>query len=106
MEGNNIANELYGNDVPLNPQESSILEERENNLHNAFVAHLNINSIRNKFEELKLLNDSLKAWILIKTKIDCSYPDDQFRLQGDNMYHRDRTKGGGGLIAYFCKFIP
>ena len=22
------------------------------------------------------------------------------------MYHRDRTKGGGGLIAYFCKFIP
>lgn len=106
MEGNNIANELYGNDVPLNPQESSILEERENNLHNAFVAHLNINSIRNKFEELKLLNDSLKAWILINTKINCSYPDDQFRLQGDIMYHRDRTKGGGGLIAYFCKFIP
>ena len=41
-----------------------------------------------------------------QNQIDCSYPEDQFRLQGDNMYHRDRTKEGGGLIAYFCKFIP
>lgn len=49
-----------------------------------FVAHLNINNIQNKFEELKLLNDELKAHILIasETKIDCSYPDDQFSLQG------------------------
>ena len=29
MEGNDIESELYGNDVPLNPQESSIVEERK-----------------------------------------------------------------------------
>lgn len=57
--------ELYGNEVLPNPQESSIVEERKNNSHSAFVAHLNINSIQNKSEELKLLNDSLKTQIFI-----------------------------------------
>lgn len=84
------------------------MEERKHNSHNAFVAHFNIDSTQNKFEELKLLNDSLKAQILIlsENKIDRSYPDDQFRLQGYNMYIRDRCKGGGGVIAYFPTFIP
>lgn len=75
----------------------------KNILHNAFVAHLNINSIQNKFEKLKLLNDPLKAQILIvsKTKINHSYPDNQFRLKGYSMYHRDRTKGGGEAHCLF-----
>ena len=47
MEGNDIEDELYGNDVRLNPQESSIIEERKNNSHNAFVARLNISSAQN-----------------------------------------------------------
>lgn len=108
MEGNDIENELHENDVPLNHQENSIVEERKHNSHNAFVAHFNIDSTQNKFEELKLLNDSLRAQILIlsENKIDRSYPDDQFRLQGYNMYIRDRCKGGGGPIAYFSTFIP
>ena len=40
---------------------SSIVEERKNNSNGVIVAHLNINRIQNKFEEPKLLNDSLKA---------------------------------------------
>ena len=45
-----------------------------------------------------LLNDKLKAHILIvsETKIDGSYPDDQFSLQGYRLYRKDRAKGGGG----------
>ena len=69
---------------------------------------MNINSIQNKFEELKLLNDELKALVLIasETKIDCLYPDDQFSLQGYQLYRKDRVKGGDGLIAYFSTNIP
>lgn len=37
-----------------NSQVSSIVEERKNNSNGAIVAHLNINSIQNKFEQLKL----------------------------------------------------
>ena len=90
-----------------NSQVSSILEERKNNPSGAFVAHLNINSIQNKFKELKLLNDKLKAHIFIvsETKIDRSYPDDQFSLQGYRLYRKDRAKGGGRLIAYFSTAI-
>ena len=36
-----------------------------------------------------------------KTKINRSYPDDQFRLKGYSMYHRDRTKGGGEAHCLF-----
>lgn len=52
---------VYANKDLPNSQASSILEERKNNSKNAFVAHLNIKGIKNKFEELKLLNDELKA---------------------------------------------
>ena len=42
----------------LDPQGSScsILEERKKDSSGAFIAHLNINSLQNRFEELKLLN--------------------------------------------------
>ena len=55
----------YANEDLPNSQVSSILEERRNNSSGALVAHLNINSIQNKFEELKLLNNELKAHIFI-----------------------------------------
>ena len=65
------------------------------------MIHLNINSIQNKFDELKLLNRGLKSQVIIlsETKIDSSYKSDQFRLQGYQMYRKDRKKGGGGLFA-------
>lgn len=70
--------------------------------------HLNINSTQNKFEELKKLKDALKAHILVvtETKIDSSYPNNQFNLNGYHMYRKDRVKGGRGLIVYFSAIIP
>ena len=69
--------------------------------------HLNINSIQNKFEDLTILNRSLKAQILVisQTKIDRSYPDSQFKLQGYNMFRKDGAKGGGGLRVYISTTI-
>lgn len=51
------------------------------------MIHLNINSIQNKFDELKLLNRGLKSQIIIlsEMKIDSSYKSDQFRPQGYQM---------------------
>lgn len=50
--------------------------------------HLNINSIQNKSEELQKMNDALKAHILVisETKIDSSYANSQFNLNGYHMY--------------------
>ena len=99
----------YANEEHLDTQGSqSILAERKNNSSSAFIMHLNINSIQNKFEELKQLNDCLKAHVIVlsETKIDSSYPSSQFSLSGYNMFRKDRKKGGGGLIAYFSASIP
>ena len=48
------------------------------------LIHRNNNSLQNKFEELKFINEKIKASIIVltgETKIDSSYPDSQFRMQ-------------------------
>ena len=72
-----------------------IIEERKTNSSAALLFHLNINSIQNKFEELKILNNSIRAHILVpsETKVDSSYPNSQFNLPGYHMYRKDRKKG-------------
>ena len=44
--------------------------------------------------------------MISETKIDRSYPDSQFKLQGYNMFHKDRAKGEGGLLVYTSTTIP
>ena len=70
--------------------------------------HLNMSSLQNKFDELKLLNDKMKSQIIFlsEKKIDISYPNSQFTLTGYNMYRKDREKGGGEMIAYFDSSLP
>jgi hypothetical protein len=53
----------------------SIIDERQTDSSEALIVHLNINSIQNKFEELKILNEKLKAHVISisETKIDSSY---------------------------------
>ena len=100
-------NDGHANEEPLNSLERSIVDERKANSSEALIIHLNINSIQNKFEELKIPNEALKAHVLVisETKIDSSYPNSQFTLNGYHMYRKDRAKGGGGLIAYFASSI-
>ena len=67
------------------------------------IVHLNINSIQNKFEELKSINKQLKSHIIFlsDTKIDGSYPNSQFNLEGYHTFRQDKAiKGGGGLMAF------
>lgn len=68
---------------------------------------MNINSIQNKFDDLKILNRELKSHIifLTETKIDSSYPSSQFQLEGYLSYRKDRAKGRGGLMAYLSSKI-
>ena len=85
-----------------------IIEERKTNSSGALIVHLNINSIQNKFDELKILNNSLRAHILVLsgTKVDSSHPSSQFDLPGYQMYRKERKTGGGRLIAYFSSALP
>ena len=65
-------------------------------------ATLNINSIRNKFEELKsLIVGNIDVLIVTETKLDDSFPSPQFFIQGYSApYRLDRNKRGGGILIY------
>ena len=87
--------------------EPDILEQRKIQHQDLLIVHLNINSIQNKFDELKLLNTELKSQVIIlsETKIDSSYKSDQFKLAGYQIYRKDRKKGAGGLMVLISSAI-
>ena len=38
-------------------------------------------------------------------KIDSSYPDSQFHVPGYSLHRNDRTKGGGGIMAFVSSSV-
>jgi len=84
-----------------------IIDYCKDNHHDFMIAHLNINSVQNKLNDLKLLNRELKSQVIFlsETKIDSSYKDDQFSIRGYNMFRKDRKKGGGGLMGFISTNI-
>ena len=74
---------------------------------NLIIGHLNINSIKNKFLDFKELDLSVTDICLIsETKLDDSFPDQQFHINGYKMFRKDRNKFKGGLILLVKENIP
>ena len=66
---------------------------RITNLNRIVISHMNINSIRNKFE---LLAEAI-----------ITFPTSQFIIPGfTSPYRFDRTKDGGGILVYIREDIP
>ena len=75
---------------------------RQENTNKLVFAHININSLRNKFE---LLVDQVKGNIdvlmISETKIDDSFPLGNFLIGGfSKPYSLDRDSLGGGILLY------
>ena len=68
--------------------------------------HLNVNSLRYKMPEIANVLNNLDILGLSETKIDESYPNAQFHVEGFNLYRKDRNCFGGGLICYVSNLIP
>ena len=66
------------------------------------IGHLNINSIRNKFEMLSMsVAQYLDILILSETKLDSTFPSIQFLINGFSVPHRiDRNSKGGDILLY------
>ena len=76
--------------------------------NNLIIAHLNINSIRNKFDLLKeLISNSIEILVISETKSDPSFPRGQFHIDGYMPPIRaDRNRHGGGLLIYIKEGVP
>ena len=71
-------------------------------------AHLNINSIRNKFDSLRdMVSNNIDILLISETKIDDSFPSAQFSMAGFSIpYRLDTTRFGGGVLLYVREDIP
>ena len=81
---------------------------RVKNPRNIIFAYLNINSIRNKFDNLKVIvNENIDILCIAESKIDKSFPTAQFLLPG---YHKpfrlDISDRKGGLLVYVKSYLP
>ena len=81
---------------------------RTDNPINCIIGHLNINSIRNKFEAVEcVLNDGLiDIFALSESNIDESFPNAKFIINGFSLHRKDRNRFGGVLLLYIRSDIP
>ena len=75
---------------------------------NVIISYLNINSIRNKLHNLEcFLNKSVDVLAIAETKLDDSFPNSQFLLEGyKKPYRHDVNSRSGGFLVYANKDIP
>ena len=71
-------------------------------INQLIICQLNINSLRNKFEALKhILSGNLDILVVTESKLDASFPGNQFRMDGYSPPYRvDHRKWGWGYYLY------
>lgn len=87
---------------------TALKELRIKNLHRVIVATLNVNSISGKFDQLKtLVTGNIDILVITESKLDASFPDAQFIIDGySEPYRLDRNRQGGGVLIYIREDIP
>ena len=81
--------------------------KRKNN-DRIIIGHININFIGNKFEALaSLVKDKVDIIMIAETKIDDSFPQNQFIMEGySTPFRLDRNAQGGGIMVFIRDDIP
>ena len=75
---------------------------RIKNAKNCIIGHLNVNSIRNKFDAIEyILSEGLvDIFAISESKLDESFPLSQFSVTDFSNHRKDRNRHGGGLMIY------
>ena len=75
---------------------------RANNANTLVIGHLNINSIRKKFEMLSsMIKDNINVLMVSETKLDSSFPQSHFIIEGCTPpCTYDRNSHGGGILLF------
>ena len=89
-------------------EEITLSEIRKNSKDKLIIGNLNINSLSNKFDQLKMIvQGKLDILVITETKLDDSFPLSQFNIEGFSQpYRYDRNRNGGGVLIYVREDIP
>ena len=80
-------------------------KQRLDNTNNTIIGHLNINSFRNKFVFIEDIIKLFVVFLVSESKLDHTFPSNQFRINGYKIFRLDRNRFGGGLILYINENI-
>ena len=108
--------DLYTNDTDItkhlstaNTDISQILKGlRLSNPKNVILSYLNVNSIRNKFENLReIIKQNVDVLAVAETKIEASFPSAQYFFEEyHSPYRLDISRKSGGLLVHVKATIP
>ena len=104
---NETIEELHG--VDENENATDILRKmRIKNINRIIVGSLNIHSFSSKFEQFKeVIGKNIDIFTIQETKLDSSFPTQQFLIDGySEPYRLDRNREGGGVLIYVREDIP
>ena len=101
----------HANDSPvsgasLNPL-LKIKNLRLSNVNRVIIGNLNINSLTNKFDQLKeIVLEYIDILVITETKLDNTFLNAQFLVPGfSKPFRLDRNRKGGGVMIYVRKNI-
>ena len=96
-------------DQPMYYDPYYILQDLKiSNANIIICAQLNINSMRNKYDQLKsMITGNIDILIITETKLNYTFPQSQFFIEGySKPYRLDCTENGGGVMIYVREDIP
>ena len=71
------------------------------NPKNVIIGHLNVNSLRKKFVVVEeLIKNKTDVCLISEAKVDESFPNQQFKINGQKMLRKDRDRFRGELMFY------
>ena len=89
-ENLNDTNRSFENNKECSNAFQSVQKHRLQNPKNIVIGHLNVNSLRNKSEAVEeLLQKKVDICFLSETKIDETFPNQQFMISGYKLFRRD-----------------
>ena len=103
----NRSSEIYINDV-FPHCITEIKNLRVRNVNKVIFGNLNINSLPNKFDQLREIElQYVDVLVVIETKLDDTFLTSQFLVTGFSVpYRLDRNRNGGGIMIFIYNDIP
>ena len=86
----------------------SLFNIRKYHSNKIIMAHININSLRNKFDMFtNSVSEYIDILMISETKLDDTFPHALYHLKDfSNPYRLDRNSHGGGILVYVRDNIP
>ena len=104
-----LSDNFFKNEDVNDQDVSRILKDiRVTNLNRIIIGHLNVNSFAEKIDSLKvIIPGNIDVMVIGESKLDDSYPNSQFLIDGfSEPFRLDRNVNGGGLLIYIRDDIP